>query len=184
MSFVRELSLALLGSAFLMLLSQVRIPLPFTPVPITLQTFGVLLIGLSFGSSRGAATIATYIALGAVGMPAFAGGALGWKHLLGPTGGYLIGFVAAAWLVGRLAESGWDRSFWLAFISAVLGTLIIYAFGAAWLSYFVGIKRAFMAGILPFIPGDIVKALMAAAAMPSAWRLIGRNRSSGCEDSR
>lgn len=177
---VRELSLVLLGSISLMLLSQVRIPLPFTPVPITLQTLGVLLIGLSFGSLRGVITIAVYIALGAVGMPAFAGGAFGWKHLLGPTGGYLVGFVAAAWLVGRLAEFGWDRSFWLAFVSTVLGTLIIYAFGVAWLFCFVEVKRVFVAGILPFIPGDIVKALMAAAAMPSAWRLIGRTHSSEC----
>ncbi|MFA4030075.1 MAG: hypothetical protein GDYSWBUE_001470 [Candidatus Fervidibacterota bacterium] len=171
----RELSLVLFGSMLLMLLSQARIPLPFTPVPITLQTFGVLLIGLSFGSLRGAITVATYIAFGAIGVPAFAGGAHGWKHMFGPTGGYLIGFIAAAWLVGRLSEFGWDRNFRLAFVSALLGTFTIYAFGAAQLSHFVGIKRAFIMGILPFIPGDIIKALMAAVVMPSTWKLLGHN---------
>lgn len=172
-SLIRELILALLGSVVIMLLSQARIPLPFTPVPITLQTLGVLLVGLSFGSCRGASSVGLYIALGTMGMPAFAGGACGWKHLLGPTGGYLLGFVAAAWIVGRLAECGWDRNFALAFASAMIGTLVIYAFGAVWLSMFVGIKQVFVMGILPFIPGDIFKAMIVAAALPTAWKLLG-----------
>ncbi|MCS7253802.1 MAG: biotin transporter BioY [Armatimonadota bacterium] len=171
--FFSELSLILLGSISLIVLSQVRIPLPFTPVPITLQTLGVLLIGLSFGSLRGSVTAAVYIVFGAIGVPAFAGGACGWKHLFGPTGGYLFGFVAAAWLVGRLAELRWDRSFWLTFASTMLGTLVIYVFGVAWLSCFVGIERSLTMGVLPFIPGDIIKALVAAAVLPSVWRLIG-----------
>lgn len=174
---VREALLVVFGFSFLALLSQVRIMLPFTPVPVTLQTLAVLLVALSFGSLRGGITVASYIVGGAIGIPVFAGGACGWKHLLGPTGGYLVGFFFAALFVGYLAGIGWSKSFWRSFVAALIGTLIIYIFGALWLSLFVGFSKAIMLGILPFIPGDLLKALVVALVLPSMWKVIPKNGS-------
>jgi biotin transport system substrate-specific component len=172
---VREVLLVAFGFLFLALLSQVRIALPFTPVPITLQTLAVLLIALSFGSLRGGITVASYIVGGAVGIPIFAGGACGWKHLLGPTGGYLVGFFFATLAVGWLAGVGWSKNFWRSFVAVLIGTFIIYAFGALWLSLFVGFSKAIILGILPFMPGDLLKALITASILPSMWKVIPQN---------
>jgi biotin transport system substrate-specific component len=154
-------------------LAQIEIPLPFTPVPITGQTFGVLLIGAALGSRRGAASILAYLAEGALGLPFFAGGAGGLSILTGATAGYLVGFVAAAYVVGRLAERGLERSFRTSLIPFLIGTAVIYAFGIAWLSTILGsLTEAIRFGLLPFLFGDAIKLIAASLALPAAWRLI------------
>ncbi len=160
------------ASLFIGLMAHVRLPLPFTPVPITGQTFAVLLVGAALGSRRGAAAGLAYLAEGAAGLPVFAGGA-GPAYLLGPTGGYLLGFIAAAFLTGRLAERGGDRRFATAWVGFLLGEAAIYALGVPWLAHFVGFPQAVAMGLLPFIVGDIVKAIAAGLLLPAAWRLVG-----------
>ncbi len=162
------------GSLFVALTAQVAIPLPFSPVPITGQTLAVLLTGVLLGSRRAGLSISLYLLQGAAGLPVFAGGKAGIAHLLGPTGGYLLGFVPAAMLAGWLAEKGWDRRFGTAFTAVLLGNVVIYIFGLPWLAYFVGIERVLVAGCLPFIPGDLMKALLAMMMLPMGWRLLKR----------
>lgn len=118
----------------------------------------------------------TYLVEGGVGLPVFAGGKAGVFHLLGPTGGYLVGFVVAASLVGWLAERGWDRRFISAFAAMLLGNVVIYAVGLPWLAYFVGVEKVLLAGLLPFIPGDLVKLLLATTMLPWGWKLLERAR--------
>ncbi len=154
------------------LVAQLSIPLPFTPVPLSGQTFGVLLSGALLGSRRGAAAMVVYLLEGASGLPVFALGHAGWPVLLGPTGGYLLACPFAAFSVGRLAELGWDRSFWRAAAAMFLGEVIIYAVALPWLAYFVGAGRVVALGLLPFIVGDTIKLLLAAALLPSGWALL------------
>lgn len=169
----RDILLILLGSFFIAALAQLSIPLPFSPVPITGQTLGVLLAGMVLGSRRGAGSMLAYLAEGALGLPVFAGGNSGIPYMLGPTGGYLVGFVAAAWLVGALAERGFDRSLARTFLAFALGSTVIYFFGLAWLVRFVPWPETLAAGMMPFLIGDAVKALVAALLLPAAWRLVG-----------
>ena len=169
---LKDVCLALGGVALLAVTAQVEIPL--WPVPVTGQTFGVLLLGALYGSRRGALATALYVAVGAAGLPVFAGGAGGVARLFGPTGGYLAGFVAAAWVVGRLSEGGWDRRPAMAVAAMLAGTAVIYAFGLLWLSAFVGPSRAVAAGLVPFVVGDALKIALAAAALPCGWKLLGR----------
>lgn len=164
--------LVTLGSLLVAALAQVSIPLPFTPVPITGQTFAVLLVGAALGARRGAASLGLYVAQGAFGLPVFAGGASGLAKLTGPTGGYLVGFVAAAYVVGFLAERGLDRRLWTALGAFVIGELVIYLVGVPWLAQFIGWDKALVGGLWPFLPGDAVKAVLAALALPSAWALV------------
>ena len=167
--------LVVAGSLLIALAAQVAVPLPWSPVPVTGQTFAVLLIGAAFGGRLGAATVALYLAEGLAGLPVFApGGPVGPARFLGPTGGYLLGFVAAAYVVGTLAERGWDRRLVTAALAMLLGEVVIYAFGLAGLARFVPADRLLTAGLLPFIPGDLVKLALAALALPTAWRLVGR----------
>lgn len=173
---MRELALVTAGSLLVALCAQIRIPLPFTPVPITGQTFGVLLIGAALGATRGALSLALYLLEGAAGLPFFAGGAAGAGHLIGPTGGYLVGFVVAAWITGWLAERGWDRDVRKAIVAMTVGNLVIYLLGVLWLARFVGWEAAFVKGVLPFLPGDALKIGLAAAALPGTWRLLGSGR--------
>lgn len=167
-----ELAAVLGGSWLIALLAQISIPLQ--PVPITGQTFGVLLVGAALGARRGALALLAYLAQGLMGLPVFAGGTAGLGRLLGPTGGYLVGFAAAAALVGWLSERGWDRRFVSTLAAMGLGNLVIYALGAPWLAQFVGWERALTAGVLPFLMGDVLKAFLAALALPSAWKLLSR----------
>lgn len=153
----------------LVVCSQVRIPLPFTPVPITGQTFGVLLLGALLGSRYGTAVVAAYVFEGAIGLPVFAGFKGGISALLGPTGGYIVGFIFAAFAVGRLVELGWVRRFGLTLAALLIGNAIIYAFGLPWLAFFVGWHQVLQLGLLPFLPGDLVK-LVAAASVITALR--------------
>jgi biotin transport system substrate-specific component len=176
-SKVRDLGWMVLGALWVALFAQVRIPLPFTPVPITGQTFAVLLVGAALGAGRGAGALMLYLLMGMTGLPVFAGGVAGLFHLTGPTGGYLLGFVIAAAVVGRMAEHGWERSFRTSLIPFSLGTLLIYLVGVPWLALYVGPQAAIQKGLLPFLPGDLIKLLLAALALPSAWRLVqGKDR--------
>ena len=156
------------------LCARVVIPLPFTPVPITAQTFAVLLTGAALGAQRGAAAIGLYVLEGLLGLPVFAGGATGLSRLLGPTGGYLLGFIAAAYLTGTLAERGWDRTVRFAAAAMAAGNLVVYLFGVPWLALFLGWPKAVTGGFLPFIPGDLVKLAAAAVVLPGAWALVRR----------
>lgn len=168
------LLLVLGGVAFLALLAQVRVQIG--PVPLTGQTFGVLLLGAAYGARRGALTTGTYALLGLLGVPLFAGGGAGWGHLLGPTGGYLLGFVLAAGLVGWLASLGWDRRLGSALAAMVLGSIVIYVSGVAWLTPLLGgdLRAALTVGVLPFLAGDAIKVGLAAALMPAVWGFLGR----------
>ncbi|QWK11391.1 MAG: biotin transporter BioY [Thermoflexus hugenholtzii] len=170
------------GSLLTALMARVEIPLPFTPVPITGQTFAVLLVGAALGSRRGALSMAVYLLEGALGLPVFAGGAAGLARLRGPTGGYLIGFIAAAFVTGWLAERGWDRRPATTALAMLTGNAVIYLFGLPWLAWFVGgflgPKGALALGLLPFVPGDLLKLLLATLAFPSAWLLVRHARAS------
>jgi biotin transport system substrate-specific component len=169
---------ALVGAFSLIigLSAQVALPLPFTPVPLTMQTLAVLLTGMALGKRLGAMALVAYLAAGLAGLPVFAPGAPGIARLLGPTGGYLIGFVFAAALVGFLAERGWDRRVSTTVLAMALGNLVIYAFGVGWLSLFVPATEALNLGMYPFLIGDAVKVALAAAALPGAWALFGRRQ--------
>jgi len=162
------------GSLFIALSAQVAIPLPFSPVPITGQTLAVLLTGALLGSRRGSLCLLAYLAEGISGLPVFAGGMAGPARLVGPTGGYLVGFIAAAFLTGLLAERGWDRRVRTTLLAMLLGNAAIYAFGLPWLARFVGGERVLALGLLPFIPGDFLKLILATMFLPSGWKLLGR----------
>lgn len=164
------------GALLVALLAQIRIPLGFTPVPITLQTLGVALVGAGLGSRRGALALLLYVLLGAAGLPFYAGGEGGWSHVVGSTGGYLVGFVAAAWVIGWLAERRADHSPFKAFLAFQAGSLVLFAFGVAglMLTLHVSLPEAARLGWLPFLPGDIVKTAIAAGLFPSAWLLVTR----------
>jgi biotin transport system substrate-specific component len=168
----RDLMLIVTGSLLVALLAQAKFALPFTPVPLTGQTLGVLLVGALLGSKRGAIALALYATEGTLGLPFFAGGGAGPAHLLGATGGYLLGFVAAAFVVGLLCERGLERNLRTAILPFIAGSLVIYACGAAWLAAFIGVQKALALGVLPFIVGDVLKALLAALLLPALWRFV------------
>jgi biotin transport system substrate-specific component len=168
------------GSLFIAALAQATIKLPFTPVPITLQTFGVLLIGTAYGWRLAGLTFALYLAEIAIGLP-FAAEGKGGSEILSiatASGGYLWGFLAAGLLCGWLANRGWDRSVRSSISLMLLGTIVIYAFGVTWLmrALDVPLLKAFEFGLYPFIIGDLLKLLLAAGLLPAAWKLVGRDR--------
>ncbi len=166
------------GALFLTLCAQISFQLPFTPVPITLQTFGVLLLGASYGAWRGTVTTVVYLLLGVVGLPVFADQSHGLDVVLGATGGYLLGFVVAAGFVGWLAQRQWDRRFSSATAAMLTSTVIIYAIGLPWLMIDQNLSWATTLefGLYPFIAGDLLKLYLAAALLPGAWRLVRRFR--------
>lgn len=171
--WIRSLLLIVSGSLLLAALAQIEIILPFTPVPITGQTFGVLLIGAALGSKRGAAAMILYITEGGMGLPFFAGGASGLGTLTGATAGYLAGFVIAAYAVGWLAERGFERSVRTSVIPFLVGTLIIYTCGVAWLSIMLGsFSKAITLGLVPFLIGDAIKLIAASLLLPAAWKFV------------
>ena len=159
--------------------AQISIPLGFTPVPITGQTFAVLLAGGVLGSKLGAASQMFYVILGALGLPFYADGAGGWEVATGSTAGYLVGFVVASFLVGLMAERGQDRNLVTSLPAFIAGSIIIYTFGALWLAYKLDIPltagateaSAVAYGVTPFIVGDILKAALAGVLLPGVWRL-------------
>ncbi|MGE3855848.1 MAG: biotin transporter BioY [Dehalococcoidia bacterium] len=169
------------GIAFLAATAQVRIPLPGTPVPVTGQTFGVLLLAAAYGSRLGAVTVGSYLLVGFAGAPIFQNGGAGTAALYGATGGYLVGFLAAAWIVGELAEHGWDRKPYLVVAAMIAGNAIIYACGVTHLAEVrlpngaaIGWDRVWALGVAPFLLGDAIKIALAAALLPIAWRLKER----------
>jgi biotin transport system substrate-specific component len=165
------------GTAMVALLAQVSLPLPFTPVPLTGQTLGVLLCGTLLGTRRGTASLALYLAAGAVGLPVFASGGAGTIHLFGPTAGYLWAFPLAALLVGWLAERGWDRRLLTSALAMALGSLLLLTLGSLWLSLYVGgIASGFQKGMLPFLPVELVKIAIAAGLLPALWSVVRQRR--------
>ncbi len=167
-----ESTLVITGSLFIAIMSQLSFILPFTPVPITGQTFAVLLLAILYGGTRAGITVSAYLIEGLSGLPVFSKAGFGLVHLLGPTGGYLMGFLVSAYLVGSLADKGWSKSILKTGVAMFLGNVIIYSFGTVWLSAFIGINKAFSAGVLPFIIGDILKIMIISAVLPSAWKLL------------
>jgi len=164
------------GAAFVALCAQVSIHLGFTPVPITLQTFAVLLVASAYGAVLGTASMALYLLVGIAGAPVYAEQNHGWEVFSGATGGYIVGFVVAAALTGYLAERGWDRRFSTAVSVMLTGNVVIYACGLLWLHHSLGVNwpKALEYGLYPFVPGDVVKLYLAALALPGAWKLVER----------
>jgi biotin transport system substrate-specific component len=169
-----DLLAVVLAGVFIAFLAQVRIPLPFTPVPLTGQTLAVLVSAMALGSRRGGAAAVLYVLAGAAGLPVFSGSGSGFAHLAGPTGGYLVGFMTAAWVVGMLAEHGWDKRPLASLAAMLVGNAVIYTFGVLWLGSYVGFGRVLGLGVLPFIPGDIAKILVGSCLLPAAWKLFGK----------
>jgi len=175
-SRARDVTLVVAAALLTAACAQISIPVPGSPVPVTGQTFAVLLTGAALGSNRGAAGQALYVLLGLVGLPFYSEGASGPDVVFGATGGYLLGFIVAGWAVGRLAERRLDRSPRTALPVFGVGQLIIYALGVPWLAVSADLTpvEAIEKGFLPFIVGGIVKMLAASALLPAAWRLVGR----------
>jgi biotin transport system substrate-specific component len=166
-------------SGVIALCAQFWVPLPFSPVPLTGSTLGVLCAGALLGPRRGAAAAGLYLLEGGCGLPFFAGGAAGWAFLLGPTGGYLLGFLPGAWLAGLLAQRGWDRSAGSNLALLLAGSAVILACGVAWLARFVPSDRLLSAGLYPFLAGDLLKSGLCCALLPWGWRLLGRRGGRG-----
>ena len=189
MRMVRAVILAILGSFFVAVCAQIQVPL--WPVPVTGQTFAVLVVGMAFGWRLGGATLLLYLAEGAVGLPVFAKFAAGPGVLAGPTGGYIVGFVLAAGVIGYLAQRGWDRNVWRTAIAMLIGNVVIYIPGLIWLGMFyagpgaqyvantgaaTAAGAAIAGGLTPFLLGDALKLALAAALFPFAWRLVSKHR--------
>jgi biotin transport system substrate-specific component len=175
-SGVNSVLLVIGAAALTALAAQWEIHLPFTPVPLTGQTFAVLLTGAALGMTLGAAGQAVYVVAGAVGLPVYAGGAAGWETASAQgSAGYLIGFIVAAGVVGYLAERRQDRTFPTMFTAFIAGSFIIYAFGVAGLMILLDMTftEAVVAGVVPFVLGDIIKAAAAGLLLPTAWKLVG-----------
>lgn len=171
-SAIRDLVLVLGGAALVGLAAQIAIPLPFTPVPVTGQTFAVLLVGAALGPARAVLSMAVYLVAGVIGMPWFAGGGTAFeKGALVPSFGYIVGFILAAGLVGWLADRGWSRSAWRTAGAMVLGNLVIYAIGVTWLKFALAASWADAVawGMTPFLIGDLLKVALAAGLFPLAW---------------
>ena len=172
--FLKNIFLVLSGVIFLSVMSQLIIPLYFTPVPISLGSFGVILIALLYGRKLGTATVLSYVVAGSLGAPIFAGFKAG--SLFSPTGGYIVGYVVAAVILGFLSDKGIAKSYVKTFLSLLLVSVIILILGALVLMLFVPIKNVFMAGVLPFIPGDMLKAIVATLLFPRLWKFIKKNK--------
>jgi biotin transport system substrate-specific component len=172
----RDAALVLAAVALTALCAQISFYLPGNPVPVTGQTFAVLLSGAALGANRGATAMLLYILIGMVGLPVYADGNHGVDVVTGATGGYLIGFLAAGWVVGKLAEAHYDRRVITALPLFLVGSAIIYAIGVPWLAVSAdqSLGWAISNGFVDFIPGDLVKAAAAAGALPLAWKLAGR----------
>lgn len=177
---VRDAVLVSLAVLFTAASAQVSIPLGFTPVPLTLQTFAVLLTGAVLGMRRSALSMGLYWVAGLVGLPFYQGGKGGWSEGTGSTMGYLVGFIVAAAVVGMLAERRHDRTFATSLPAMVMGSAIIYAFGASWLAMHlniglaIGEPNAIELGVAPFLVGDALKALAAAACTSTVWATLRR----------
>ena len=169
----RATVLALVGTFLLAVSAQLAVPM--WPVPMTMQTFAVTLIGAAYGWRLGGATVALYLAQGAMGLPVFSGG-IATAALVGPTAGYIYGFVAAAVLVGFMVEKGWGKTILKSTVAMTLGTAVMFVGGISWLSTLIGFEAALVSGFYPFIAGGIVKIALAVAVLPMAWKLVEKFR--------
>jgi biotin transport system substrate-specific component len=174
----RDLALIIAAVGLTAACAQITFHLPGSAVPITGQTFAVLLSGAALGANRGAAAMLLYVLLGMVGVPIYADGNHGTHVVFGATGGYLVGFLIAGWVVGKLAEKRMDRTPVKALPAFLVGSAIIYAIGVPWLAVYAheGLGPAISQGLTPFIPGDLVKAAAAAGVLPAAWSVVNRRR--------
>ena len=173
----RNIVLAVAGT--LLLTISAKIQVPFWPVPMTMQTFGVLVIAMAFGPRLGTATVSLYLMQGALGLPVFAGTpekGIGLAYMTGPTGGYLAGFLVAAMVLGYLSTRGWDRSFRMTIAAMVLGTATIFVLGYSWLAYLIGAEKAWVFGVQPFLVGAVFKIALAAAVLPSLWKFLAKSK--------
>ncbi len=167
--------MVIIGVMLLTLSSKIKIP--FYPVPVTMQTFIVLALGIVYGLKLGTSTILFYLAVGIMGIPVFAGTGAGFAVIAGPTGGYLIGFVIAAAVTGYLAEKGWDRKVVLTFVAMLIGNIIIYIPGLIWLANVLGWDKPILEwGLYPFIVGDLAKIVLAMWIIPVAWKIVKKTR--------
>jgi biotin transport system substrate-specific component len=174
-SLMQSALLAVIGS--LALWASAKIQVPFWPVPITMQTFVVLCLGAGLGRTLGTATVLLYLAEGAVGLPVFAGTpekGIGLAYMAGPTGGYLIGFVVAAYMTGWMAERGFDRSVPKLAVAMTIGHVLILGLGMAWLAQFVGFDKAWALGVVPFYAATVFKTALGALCLPAVWALLSR----------
>ena len=170
-NLLAKIFLAAIGSLFLTISAKVQVP--FYPVPMTMQTLVVLLIGMSYGLSLGAVTISLYIMQGIFGLPVFANGG-GVGYLIGPTGGYIVGFLISSILLGFLANRGWGKTWKTTAIAMILGVCIIFLIGVSWLSVYIGLMPAVLNGFLPFIYADCLKIIIACVVMPTAWAKVNK----------
>jgi biotin transport system substrate-specific component len=179
-SLLRSFVLAVLGAALLTLSAKIKVP--FYPVPMTLQTLALAVLAAAFGARLAVASVLLYLAEGLAGLPVFTNtppAAAGFAYMVGPTGGYLVGFIAAAFLIGHLAERGWDRSLPLLFGAMLLGDVLILGLGAGWLAFGapgLGLDKALQAGVAPFLLGAIVKEALGASVVVASWSLVRKLR--------
>lgn len=175
-SMLKHAFLVVLGSLFIGLAAQVEVPM--VPVPMSLQTLAISIIGLTYGSRLGGATLLAYLAEGAAGLPVFAGGAAGAAHLFGPTAGFLWGFVGMAWMTGFMVERGLDRGFVRLFVAAFIPATLLFVPGVLWLWHALSMSMdaALKAGFYPFLVGDVVKSSLAALAVAGGWAALKGRR--------
>ncbi|ROU02371.1 biotin transporter BioY [Histidinibacterium lentulum] len=174
----KDAALVALGIAAMVVAANIRVPM--WPVPVTMQTFAVLTIGAVYGARLGVVTLLGYLVLGALGLQVFTGETAGLAYMVGPTGGYLVGFAVAAGVVGALARRGWDRSVMGMVGALLIGNAVIYAFGLPWMAWLFAAERGWdwvmQWGMVNFLPGDALKLVLAALLVPGLWRLMGAAR--------
>jgi len=174
----KELPLLIGFNLLLVATAYISFNLPFSPVPITGQTFGVLLIAMALGRVRAVGVVTAYLLEGIAGLPVFAGGTAGFPIIIGPTGGYLIGFLAGAYVIGILADRGWDKSYLKSILAMIIGSAVIFAFGLIWLAKFVPEGSLLALGLIPYLPGSVAKITLAAVILPSIWKFAKREHNS------
>ena len=169
-----QVALVIGGTAFLALMAQIAVPVPGSPVPVTGQTLGALLLGIAYGASLGFTTFASYLIVGFLGAPVFASGAHGLSRITGATGGYLVGMLLASLLTGYLAGRKWDQKILTVIPTMILGDLVIFGAGLYWLHHSIHATWAttFKLGLTPFILGEVIKIAIASTAMPTLWRFV------------
>lgn len=175
-SLITEALLVFSGAIFIALSAYIYIPLSFTPVPITLQTYSVLTLATLMGSKRAPLSVGVYLLLGALGFPVLSEGRAGLEVMFGATGGYLLGFILSSYMVGLLIEKGWDRSFLKGFLTFSVGQLLIFIPGLLWLGQFTGYETVLEKGFYPFILGGIVKAALGVTTSLCIWKFLGEKK--------
>ena len=171
-SVIRTAGFAIAGSLLLALSAKAQVP--FWPVPMTLQSLVIMMLGMTYGSRLAMATVLLYLTEGLAGLPVFAGAGAGFAYMTGPTAGYLVGFVAAAGLIGWLAEHGWDRSPVKALVAMSVGHALLFIPGVAWLAVLFGTEKAIAVGLTPFIAAILLKTALGAALMHASWMVVAR----------